>query len=224
MLHLQLWFQADSCFGQVVWKVTPRFAEWISLSHFLGTLDVLRPDSTVLELGCGVSGIIPLTLGPKVRTYIATDQDYVLKILEQNISANLRQPAKKDRNAPVPNIQLLALDWETDSVTDLPRLLKQDDDGMHGVDLLIACDCIYNDALVEPFVSTCADICDLRSKQDQNAPTVCVIAQQLRSSEVFEAWLKAFHSRFFLWRVPNELLTAELKENSGYIVHVAILR
>lgn len=195
----------------------------------------------MLELGAGVSGVVALTLGPRIKKYIATDQDYVLRLLKQNIKENLpATPAKsgnrvkpKKRGSQLatelvdPNIATLELDWELDSVSSLPSILGQGhtsvDDDTVGVDVIIACDCIYNDALIEPLNSTCVQISRLRAKSQGN-PTICLVAQQLRSPDIFEAWLKSFHRVFHVWRVPDELLTEPLRENSGFVVHVGILR
>jgi hypothetical protein len=177
-----------------------------------------------------VGGIISLVLASKVRQYIVTDQDHILKHLRQNIADNLEHvrpsgPARQRRRAePKPqlplNIVVRPLDWETDSVANLYHDLD-----LHGdeqsIDLIISCDCIYNEALVTPLVNTFRDICSLAPA---SKPTICVIAQQLRSPEVFEAWLTAFHKHFHVWRIPDEHLIDELKEESGFILHVGILQ
>lgn len=223
----------------VVWRVTPLFAEWIASPNFLSRAGYIGPSSVAIELGAGVSGIVALTLGPKIRKYIATDQDYVIRLLQQNISENLPKPpaneSKKQRSkkkappagAEQPSsVQTLKLDWELDSVLSLPSLLSEDASSQdcHGVDLVIACDCIYNDALIEPFNSTCAQICRLRSPIQHPVPTLCLVAQQLRSPDVFESWLKSFHRLFHVWKVPDNLLTEALRENSGFIVHIGLVR
>jgi hypothetical protein len=205
----------------VVWKVTPRFAEWISSpKNFLFASSLLSPDSSVLELGAGVSGIVALSLGPKVSRYTATDQSYVLKILRQNIVENLdvvlpqKKSAKKSSKKQAPaddRITATELDWEITGTSHLAP-----------VDLVIACDCIYNEALIEPLNSTCAAICRLR--EDKEKPTLCLIAQQLRSPDVFETWLKSFHKLFEGWQVPDKLLNEELREGSGFVVHIGVVR
>jgi hypothetical protein len=93
-------------------------------------------------------------------------------------------------------------------------------------DIVIACDCIYNDALVDPLVQTCVDACKLRASDAtwNEDSTVCIVAQQLRSAEVLEGWLKAFHKTFRVWRVPNEELIDGLKEDSGFVLHIGVLR
>jgi hypothetical protein len=190
----------------VVWSVTPRFATWISSpTNILFTSNLLSSSSTCIELGSGISGIVALTLGAKIAQFTATDQDYAMKLLRQNIASNLDAvfPATKTagrnkqksqpRNSNLGRIKTDTLDWETDSTSTLTP-----------VDLVIACDCIYN--------------------TDAEKPTLCVIAQQLRAHDVFETWLKSFHRLFHTWQVPDRYLVEGLKENSGFVVHIGIVR
>lgn len=173
-----------------------------------------------------------MTLGPKIQRYIATDQDYVLRLLKQNISENLpvanaKKPKAKKKSfhsaTDVGSIETLELDWELNAVESLPTQLGLTPESP-GFDLVVACDCIYNESLIEPLNSTCAKICKLRSDEGQSKPTICLVAQQLRSYEVFEAWLKSFNKLFKVWQVPDALLTAPLRENSGFIVHIGVAR
>ncbi|KAB8245489.1 hypothetical protein BDV35DRAFT_381445 [Aspergillus flavus] len=239
----------------VLWKITPLFAEWITTqSNPFWTTTILTPTSTVLELGCGISGLIALALSPKITHYIATDQEYVHRLLRSNLETNApsqhprskagshRKPSKhgpnnnKTAQKPTPNITFTTLDWETDD----PALLKDsiaNNDGNtgredRGFDVLISCDCIYNEALIAPFVRTCADVCRLRAVygaekelgEGEMRPTVCVIAQQQRSPEVFEAWLRETMRVFRVWRVGDEVLGGKLASGSGYLVHVLVLK
>ncbi|KAF1980183.1 hypothetical protein BU23DRAFT_562585 [Bimuria novae-zelandiae CBS 107.79] len=218
--------------GAVVWKVTPLFAEWIASANFLFQGGFLGHETVAIELGAGISGVVALMLAPRIHKYIATDQDYVLRLLKQNISENVpatkasKKPKtkKKSSNAvePTTNIDTLQLDWELNSVSSLPAQLGLDD--AEGLDLIIACDCIYNENLIEPLNNTCAQICKLRSTASASKPTLCLVAQQLRSHDVFESWLKCFHKLFHVWQVPDALLAAPLRENSGFIVHIGIVR
>ena len=157
-----------------------------------------------------------LALGPKVSSYTATDQPYVLKLLRQNISSNLdtvlpkRKAKHKSKPSPA-SITATELDWQTSLTTHLPS-----------PSLIIACDCIYNESLIEPLNSTCAALCRLNS--DEEKPTLCVVAQQLRSPEVFEAWLKSFCDKFVVWQVPDGMVDEGLREGSGFVVHVGVVR
>ncbi|KAL8963576.1 MAG: hypothetical protein Q9193_000169 [Seirophora villosa] len=165
-------------------------------------------------------------------------QDYVSKILRLNLENNMieikgpkehRSTKKKTSSSPAsrkaPNLKFLALDWETDAVGSLPALLASEKDSKEPkIDVVLACDCIYNESLIGPFVRTCEDLCLLAGASPTNKPTICVIAQQLRSPDVFEAWLTAFMRSFRVWRVPDTLLSDGLKENSGFVIHIGVLR
>ncbi|PGH16745.1 hypothetical protein AJ79_01618 [Helicocarpus griseus UAMH5409] len=284
--------------GAVLWKITPLIAEWLSSKqNTLWTSSILSQDSTIVELGCGISGLIALSLAPSVGHYIATDQDYVQKLLKENLDANCETPTRpksrpvqksrtnerRSRKPPTPsasakhspspsrpqspdrssrnsNITFAALDWELDSPSTLKQVLankgatsstsqsrhsnndsparkpaeQEEHEEDLGFDLVLACDCIYNDALIEPFVQTCADICRLRpgfTPSSSSAteilgkrPTVCIIAQQLRAPDVFESWLQAALGEFWVWRVCDEVVGKGLAGASGYVVHVLVLR
>jgi predicted nicotinamide N-methyase len=220
---------------QVVWKITPLFAEWISNPrNVLFQTGVLDKESRVLELGCGISGIISLIIAPRIRKYFATDQDYVLKVLRENIQENehlftpsVRKASSKSRKLAETDvlrpsdIETRSLDWETDSQSNLYSELGLQVASDESLDLVIACDCIYNTHLISPLVNTCAEICLLAPSRK---PTLCVIAQQLRSAEVFEEWLTVFHEKFEVWRVPDAVLIDGLKEGEGFVLHFGLLR
>jgi len=225
---------------EVVWKITPLFASWItSPSNPLFRHGILDKTSTILELGCGISGVIGLTLGPLVESYILTDQEYVMKYLTQNLAENQPETSsgsksrkstsrsKKGSTVPNPsaafsNIVAKPLDWETDEIT--PSLTGQGT--KVSFDAVIACDCIYNDALIKPLVDTCRDLCKLRmtDSTEKETPTICIVAQQLRSAEVFEGWLEEFYKCFRVWRLPDEQLIDGLRSDSGFVIHIGILR
>lgn len=161
-----------------------------------------------------------------------TDQEYVLKYVRQNIEENCVPASAKGGKGKAGKaekkkfagggegeggeIGVMALDWETDSFGNLLREV-----GVEKIDVLISCDCIYNESLIDPLVRTMAEICRLAPSSQ---PTVCVVAQQLRSPDIFEAWLQRFHRDFRVWRVPDEELTVGLREGSGFVVHVGFLR
>ncbi|KAK5107777.1 hypothetical protein LTR62_000701 [Meristemomyces frigidus] len=219
--------------GAAVWQSSVRVAKWLAGPPTPVTdAGLFGGHSTVLELGSGISGLVANTLAPKVTSFVATDQQQVLKLLRANIDANnvastakhSRQRASKEQ-VKSSNVRVLPLDWEED---DIPKQLTSN--GLaDGVDVVIACDCIYNYALVEPFVQACEDIARLRktgsegSKPQQGA-TVSLVVQQLRQSEVFELWLRAFMRSFRVWRLPDRMLDDQLRNGSGFAVHAGILR
>ncbi|ERF76729.1 hypothetical protein EPUS_02268 [Endocarpon pusillum Z07020] len=205
--------------GAVLWKITPLVANWLSSTEcFLWQLGWLRSDSTIVELGCGISGLIPCAMAPLLPSgvYVLTDQAYVMKLLHHNVFANQKQQSLGRSTREELQIQPFTFDWETDAASNISTLLGKDKE----VDLILACDCIYNEYLIRPFVSTCASLCALRSSSSQR--TVLLIAQQLRSEDVLQMWLDEMLKSFLIFRVPDRLLPEELR--NGYAIHIAIVR
>lgn len=185
---------------------------------------------------------------PKVGRYVLTDQPYVLKTLTANLLANeeptptragkgkrrgkqapkpaRRAEAQEETFGPGGNISFSALDWERD----VPGSSLAGGPGS-SFDVVLAADCVYNEALVRPFVQTCADACALRGTsedaeegEDGKGPAMCIVAQQLREPDVFACWLEAFHEKFRTWRVPDGVVGEGLGAGSGFVVHVGVLR
>ena len=211
--------------GAVVWRVTPLLAAWlIDQKNFLRIIGVLSADSRVVELGSG-TGMLGIALAPMVSELVLTDQAHMIRLLQQNVTGNpqLQGPKKQHPRAKASSTSqtgppiVMRLDWETDSAMNLLDVIGQNGT----VDLLIASDCIYNDFLIQPFVQTCSEICSLK---DAERPTVVLIAQQLRSEQVFAEWLQEMLTKFLVWRVPDHTLPESLKERSGYVLHVAAIR
>ncbi|OQE31851.1 hypothetical protein PENSTE_c001G01420 [Penicillium steckii] len=215
--------------------------------------------TTGAELGCGISALVALALAPSVNHYLATDQEYVRRLFRTNLEENasvISASSTKGKSAKprggkstkkqsssqnaTSNVTFTTLDWELDQ----PELLKGcieagDDDTDAGVeddkgfDLILSCDCIYNDALVTPFVRTCAEICRLRPAYEPSdepqppstrQPTICIIAQQQRAPDVFEAWLRETLREFRVWKLNDDVLGDGLKNGTGYLVHLLLRR
>lgn len=225
------------------------FASWLaSPTNILFRTGVLSASSTVLELGCGVSALVGLALAPVVSRYVLSDQPYVARFVEQNLEQNRgappARPVGKARGrgkasssssgaATGGSIAFHPLDWEADTPTaELTGLGA----AARSFDLVLGCDCVYNEALVPPFAQTCLDVCRLRSADDDGGggggepgqprpPCVCLVAQQLRDPEIFETWLREFCAGGFrVWRVPDGELPEGLRSNMGFVVHVCVLR
>lgn len=218
--------------GAAIWATSVRFAQWISSpENILFKHGILNASSNVLELGSGISGLVGCVLGPRVQSVTLTDQQYTLKLLKDNVTANIVADTGKGKGRTKrtnqdnsgANIAVESLDWETDAIA--PFLAAN---GMAtGTDVVLACDCIYNYALIEPFTQACADICRVRqqsSELDESKATVCVVAQHLRQPDVFEEWAEVFMRKFHTWRIPSEMLGDALGEGSGFCVHVGILK
>lgn len=226
--------------GAVVWKITPLVASWLSSpDNLIWKTGALSSSSSILELGCGISGLVGLVLSPLVSRYTLTDQAYVARLVEKNIQENLvpqqktssqkrKGKSSSTANANPVNLRFATLDWELDEVT--TSLTGSPD--VSSFDAVIACDCIYNDTLIEPLVQTCADACGLRQRSQEAGaqgdgavtPTLCIVAQQLRDPEIFEGWIKEFSRHFRVWRMPEKALSKELRANTGFVVHIGVLK
>ncbi|KAK6533884.1 hypothetical protein TWF281_005231 [Arthrobotrys megalospora] len=231
--------------GAVLWKVTPLLASW--LTHPCNTVSkrILNPGYTVVELGAGTSGVLAVSFAPYVGAYYATDQEYCLKLLRKNILENYKEVAEKSSRSKekssnkrskrgagtsspnTGNATVLPLDWQLTEVSSIPELKAKQ------VDVVIAADCIYNESLVEPLVDTMVDLSNLgRSETDETDDnvTLIIVAQELRSPDVLEAFMKAFCAKFRVWRLPDKLYKdcgdggKGLMEGGGYVVHVGILK
>ncbi|RVD80339.1 uncharacterized protein DFL_008238 [Arthrobotrys flagrans] len=234
--------------GAVLWKVTPLLASW--LTHPCNTVSrrILKPHYTVIELGAGTSGVLAVSFAPFVGAYYATDQEYCLKLLRKNISENYKEnlgnPSKSKEKysnkrtkrgtetssqTSTGNATVLPLDWQLTEVSSIPEFKAKK------IDVIIAADCIYNEFLVEPLVDTMADLSKLNRDEtatgetDHNV-TLVIVAQELRSPGVLEAFMKAFCAKFRVWRLPDKLYKGcgdggkGLMEDGGYVVHVGILK
>ncbi|KAL6836754.1 hypothetical protein J3E69DRAFT_322425 [Trichoderma sp. SZMC 28015] len=223
--------------GAVLWKITPAFAEWLASPSNPLFRTVLTPSCSIIELGCGISPLNALTLSPKVSRYILTDQPYVQKLVLQNLAENQPSSSSKSHSGKskrganksssssplnaVADIHFQVLDWETSQVT--PSLTNSP--SVSSFDAIISCDCVFNYALIQPFIQTCVDICKLRQTDgNQTLPTLCIVAQQLRNDDVFNSWLVAFKEHFRVWRMPGGMMPAELRPEAGFVVHIGILK
>ncbi|KAF3214829.1 hypothetical protein TWF679_004609 [Orbilia oligospora] len=230
--------------GAVLWKVTPLLASW--LTHPCNTVfqRILKPDYTVIELGAGTSGVLAVSCAPFVGAYYATDQDYCLKLLRKNILENTKDVAEKfskskgkssnkrakrgtetsSQTTTTGNATVLPLDWQLTQVSSIPEFKERQ------IDIIFAADCIYNESLVEPLVDTMADLSKLNrgkntSGETDRDVTLVMVAQELRSPDVLEAFMKTFCAKFQVWRLPDKLFKdcgdggKGLMEGGGYVVH-----
>lgn len=227
--------------GGAIWQASVRMAEWLfsETSPFSSNSELSQniQDFRVIELGCGICPLLAFSLSTRVNHYIATDQYYILKTFEQNVYNNVHHLRSRKRSrqslktlkqdatdSPRSNIRTLPLDWE---LHDIPKQLEQHVStgqpssigrSRRTADMVIACDCVFNESLVAPFVDACASIC----RANKNA--FCVIGQQVRSPEVMELWMLFMLRQFKLFKLKPAYLTEGMSESSGFIVHLAALK
>ena len=130
------------------------------MPQWLREAEILHSGSTVVELGCGITGLLGIILAATVSHYLLTDQSYVMKALRDNVQRNATTKSQhKKRQAAVAssNLRTMALDWEIDS----PATILQEIPNADHVDLVIVCDCVYNEHLVQPLVQTLFELCNV---------------------------------------------------------------
>ena len=190
------------------------------MPQWLKDADILHSRSTILELGCGITGLLGIMLEAKVSHYLLTDQSYVMKTLRDNVQHNAIakiQHKKRHAASASSKLQMMSLDWEIDS----PATILQEIPNAEHVDLVIVCDCVYNEHLVQPLVRTLFELCNAGCS---SKVTTVMIAQQLRSDTVFESFLEAMLRHFATWRIPDSHLPDALHSGSGFVVHLARLK
>ncbi|CAR28866.1 ZYRO0F13772p [Zygosaccharomyces rouxii] len=205
---------ANSTTGYVLWSTTPTFARWLLYD---GNALPLREEDTdtsipaifsgskstaVVELGSGISGILPIVLGDQVDHYVCTDQKGILSKLKYNIEENLLQfnrrrciseflqiepPSNEDQQRRNTRLEIMELDWEKfngpTAQTHLTRI-SEECSTVH----IVAMDVIYNDFLIDPFLKT---LNHLRNYYlNEGLITHCIVGIHLRAQDVVEAFLE----------------------------------
>jgi len=154
----------------------------------------------VMEFGAGV-GLLPIALAPLVQSYTATDLPTELPLIRKNLSLNVSswESNKKIFVEPCDWIQLHSTPAHSRG-----RYHTTDQE----MDLILAVDCIFNPALINPLVSTLTHYAIPQK-------TVVMVMIELRSHEVVEEFVKAWlqsanweiqrvgggllHPRYALW-------------------------
>lgn len=204
--------------GAALWKISPLVAEWLQdTTNALWTTRILHKESVIVELGCGITGLIGLVMAAKVGKYILTDQFSVLKVLQANVDANIAAPmndkARKKKQFASPIVH--GLNWEDDNLS-LDEVLDEN----HQIDVILICDCVFNEFLIQPLITTCRSLC----RRTADRTPILLIAQQLRSDQIFTSFMESLLQHFSVWRVKDEALSHALQAGSGFALHAACLK
>jgi hypothetical protein len=173
--------RAEGTTGAVLWRSSLHLAQWLLQPEPLTAADLLKTGNTAVELGAGSAGITTVILAKclvKGDRVLATDTGPSLKLLQQNVNAHVDvlsrgRPSSEQRSAPkadLAEIAIASLNWEHD---DAASLLTSHG-VLNGSDLVLSCDCIYNYALIRPFLDTCKELCLIRSNESFAANEVTV--------------------------------------------------
>ncbi|KAI8381810.1 Ribosomal N-lysine methyltransferase 5 [Nakaseomyces glabratus] len=230
----------NSTTGYVLWSLTPVFCEWLlyneqasplhraqmvdicslekKIIHDIEFPSLLNEDTTVIELGSGISSVLPILCSNFVGTYICTDQRGILNGLKQNIANNLdlvnkrtivsetldipniqEQPTNSDDETipikPTTQLEVAILDWET-----FPKSIKSGSSNIltdfvkpQGTIFLLALDVIYNEYLINPFLHTLHSIMSYYKNQRE---IVALVGIHLRSDDIVQEFLEKVTTEF----------------------------
>lgn len=194
--------------GFICWQTASLMVEWLIESQPIDFSCL-----TVLELGAGVSGIMSLVIGPKCHHFIASDQKPLLKLLKENLANNstkkyhssTMEGTKGITKARAPIIDVIEFDWE-----DLAFASHSLAQVSSHIDVVIACDTIYNEFLIGPFLAACQEVL--------SATNGLLLGMQLRDEGVTEAFLdQVVATNLRLYYVPPAQLSPKLRE--GFVVY-----
>lgn len=154
---------------------------------------------TVIELGAGISGILPVLLSNFVNNYICTDQRGILNKLKHNIKENLLQLNRRkcvsaslglsqddpeDGEMRKVNLEVLPLDWETFKIPEqYPDLLRAKT--ISNIVYILAMDVIYNEYLIDPFLKTLKTLMQFFAEKAH-----CIVGIHLRDQDVVVQFLE----------------------------------
>ena len=229
--------------GAAVWRASVSMAEWLLSSQ--NPFACIEPmtshlaERAVIELGCGVSPLLALSMRDKVKRFIATDQPYVLGSFDQNLKHNFRFSAKRSNDngrktaksveTSRNNIETMSLDWEHHDIAKQLEVAvrsapgRSSDSSREQLAMVVACDCVYNEDLIEPFVQACKTICGVQRRAGEG-DAICLIGQQIRSPDVLELWMASMVQHFRLFRINSTYMAQGFLPASGFIAHIAVLK
>ncbi|KAK9894170.1 hypothetical protein P389DRAFT_104082 [Cystobasidium minutum MCA 4210] len=162
----------------------------------------LLSNARILELGAG-TGVLSTLLAPCVASWTATDIAELLPLIQKNHRHNSSRLASA-------SVDVRELDW-TWTAQQFQKNAKEI--AAQHYDVLLAVDCLYNEALVQPFMNTL----------NQIRSTYVVVVSELRSVDVMqlflERWLASGPWRIFRPAVAHNQDEAvrEGRDSSGVL-------
>lgn len=160
--------------GAMVWKTTPKFADWIRTSP----INHLVESKTIVELGSG-TGALAMLISDFSHKFIATDQKTLLKLCKQNCEG-------------FSHVFVREFDWETQEFNDEDIYINDPPV------TVLACDTIYNDYLPRPFLEAIFSVWNACSGSNY-----AIIGVQLRDLSVIDNAFNLFLRFFTEFEVLN---------------------
>lgn len=211
----------SSTTGFICWQGGVNFADWVLADPRCPIRDLFNSSTTVLELGAGVGAVLASVLGPRVSTYVASDQKHLLKLMKANFANNVVSQRYQSSTLPVAqnggpkrreeeawsSIDFIEFDWE---FYDKGRANYLELTSKQYPDVILASDTIYNTHLIPHFVNS------MKSMMDHH--TISLVTLQLRDEDVTEQFLlEVTQLGLELYAVRDEDLDQKLME--GFMVY-----
>nr|KIR84191.1 hypothetical protein I308_05606 [Cryptococcus tetragattii IND107] len=182
--------------GSVLWRSSLYLARHIlsqyyhPSAHDTSLLDPsLLKSCRILELGCG-TGLLAVLLSRICGQYTASDRLENLKLVQRNIELNDLTVGDNKTNSltsPQKSVRLEEIDWVQVSEDCKKQNSRLESKRNHEeYDLVLAVDCIYNEALVPPLIDTFARYCPVGGR------TMVWVVVELRSAEVMTTFLDSW--------------------------------
>ncbi|ODV63609.1 S-adenosylmethionine-dependent methyltransferase ASCRUDRAFT_26514, partial [Ascoidea rubescens DSM 1968] len=229
----------SSTTGYVMWQLTPFFLKWLLYSkhpfhdlifeHYHEYRRNNKKELVIVELGSGISGISATILLNFCDRYIATDQHNLLKLMRENIISNCHLNSinfnsktighqKNNQSHNHVTIESIEFDWEEplDGIYELNEVMALEQETSYS-SLIIACDTIYNEYLMEHFINAMAAI--HRNNDERKVVDVgALVAMQLRDNCIVQMFLeRLLEAQFDVFHLPEELLSDELQ--NGFSIY-----
>lgn len=174
--------------GSVLWRSSLYLARHILSQYYHPSTDTtplldpsLLKSSRILELGCG-TGLLAVLLSSICGQYTASDRLENLKLVQRNIELNGLTVGDSKANtlgSLQKSVKLEEIDWAQVSEDGKKRNSRPEPQRNHEeYDLVLAVDCIYNEALVIPLIDTFARYCPVGGR------TMVWVVVELRSADV----------------------------------------
>lgn len=137
-----------------------------------------------------------------MRHYTATDLDYLVPLIQKNISnsiATVQLALKHFSSEPSGTIEVKALDWLQANSTPSSRSVSHPLARGDPIDLIIAVDCIYNPSLLQPLIDTV----DYFTSPGR---TKALVVVELRASDVITDFLQIWAKKggWTIWRIGGD--------------------
>ncbi|OXG16162.1 hypothetical protein C366_03866 [Cryptococcus neoformans Tu401-1] len=182
--------------GSVLWRSSLYLARHVLSQYYHPSAEItplldpsLLKSSRILELGCG-TGLLAVLLSRICGQYTASDRLENLKLVQRNIELNgltIGNGKVNTLGSLQNSVELEEIDWVQVSEDGKKRNSRPEPERNHEeYDLVLAVDCIYNEALVPPLVDTFARYCPIGGR------TMVWVVVELRSADVMTTFLDSW--------------------------------